>query len=52
MLSQIGMTSLDALIGQTIPKSIRSTAPLALDAPLSEATLLSHMQDLAGKTKS
>ena len=51
MLSQIGMTSLDALIGQTVPESIRSTAPLALDAPLSEAMLLSHMQDLAGKNK-
>jgi len=51
MLAQIGMTSLDALIGQTVPDSIRSTAPLALDAPLSEAALLSHMHDLAGKNK-
>jgi glycine dehydrogenase len=49
MLRVIGVDSLDTLIDETIPASIRSTAPLNLPAPLSEYTFLQTLREIARK---
>ncbi|NHF73121.1 aminomethyl-transferring glycine dehydrogenase [Paracoccus xiamenensis] len=50
MLKAVGVASLDQLIEQTVPGSIRQAA--ALDwAPLSEAALLERMRGVAAKNK-
>lgn len=46
MLAALGITSLDTLIGQAVPKSIRLERPLDLPEPASEAEALA---ELAGK---
>jgi glycine dehydrogenase len=51
MLETVGATSLDALIGETLPASIRQKAPLQLGAPLSERDALAHMSKLAAQNK-
>ena len=48
MLQAVGAPSLDALIDQTVPASIRQTAPLTW-APLSEHGLLQKMRAVADK---
>ena len=48
MLQAVGAPSLDALIDQTVPASIRQTAPLTW-APLSEHGLLEKMRAVADK---
>ncbi|MBR9842955.1 MAG: aminomethyl-transferring glycine dehydrogenase [Rhodobacteraceae bacterium] len=51
MLGVVGAESLDALIGDTVPKSIRQEAPLAFGKPLSERELLYKMRVTASKNK-
>jgi glycine dehydrogenase len=49
MLASLGLASLDELIDRCVPRSIRSSAPLALPRPLSEAEQLSQLAALAQK---
>ena len=49
MLETIGMSSLQELIDQTVPSSIRSTTPLNLPGPVSEAETLRRLRALADK---
>src|SRR6516165_1766030 len=51
MLDVIGASSLDELIDQTIPSSIRQTAPLDLGAALSETQVLERVRAVAAKNK-
>ncbi|MDY6858144.1 MAG: aminomethyl-transferring glycine dehydrogenase [Pseudomonadota bacterium] len=51
MFGVLGVESLDALIDQTVPKSIRQAAPLDFGAPLSERELLWHLRQVARKNK-
>jgi glycine dehydrogenase len=51
MLKVVGAKSLDALIDETIPKSIRQKEPLDFGKPLSERKLLNHMRVTASKNK-
>ncbi|MDA9344784.1 aminomethyl-transferring glycine dehydrogenase [Flavobacteriales bacterium] len=51
MLSVVGAKSLDELISQTIPSSIRLEKDLELPSALSEARFLDYMQSLAKKNK-
>jgi glycine dehydrogenase len=50
MLRVIGAPSLDALIDETVPPSIRQATPLAW-APLSEHGLLARMREVAAKNR-
>ncbi len=50
MLKVVGAPSLDALIDQTVPASIRQDTPLDW-APMSEAELLAHMREIADRNK-
>ncbi len=50
MLAATGAKSLDDLIDQTVPKTIRQALPLAW-APLSEHELLARMREVAAKNK-
>src|SRR5713226_9939401 len=49
MLEAVGVRSMAELIAQTIPDEIRSSAPLAIDAALSETQALARLRDLAGR---
>ena len=49
MLAELGVTSLDALIDETVPASIRLPAPLALPTALSETDALSAIKKHADK---
>lgn len=51
MLKTIGVSSLDELIDQTVPRNIRLRKPLNLPAPLSEHEYLAKIKALAGKNK-
>src|SRR3954471_5157442 len=51
MLETVGATSLNALIGETLPASIRQQRPLDLGPALSESEALSHMQTLAAQNR-
>ena len=51
MLAVIGVDSLDALIDDTVPQSIRQADPLVLGEALSERDALHHMQQVAAKNK-
>ncbi|MCC6864032.1 MAG: aminomethyl-transferring glycine dehydrogenase [Rhodobacteraceae bacterium] len=50
MLKVVGVSSLNELIDQTVPKSIRQSVPLGW-APLSEHELLARMRAVAGRNK-
>jgi glycine dehydrogenase len=50
-LDQIGVSSVDELIDQTIPKSIRLREPIKLPDPLTELAFLEETRDLAAKNK-
>ena len=50
MLKVVGVPSLDALIDETVPASIRQSIPLGW-APLSEHELLARMRRVAGRNK-
>ena len=49
MLSVVGAASLDDLIAQTVPESIRSNAGLKLPAAISEAEALRQLRGLAAR---
>src|SRR5438874_5299510 len=49
MLEAVGAKSLSALMGETLPSSIRQKAPLDLGTPLSETEALAHMRELASQ---
>jgi glycine dehydrogenase len=49
MLKRVGAVSLDDLIAQTVPESIRGNAALALPPAISEATVLQDLRTLAGR---
>ena len=51
MLKVIGVKSVDELIEQTVPESIRLKEVLDLPAPLSEDEFLAHIRAIAGKNK-
>ena len=51
MLETVGARSLDALMAETLPSSIRQRAPLDLGAPLSETEALKHMRELASQNQ-
>ena len=50
MLAAVGVTSLDELIDQTVPPSIRQSIPLGW-APLAEHELLERMRQVASRNK-
>ncbi len=49
MLDTIGSENLDALLAETIPHSILTTAPLDLAGPLSETQALARLQEFAAQ---
>ncbi|SFL43358.1 aminomethyl-transferring glycine dehydrogenase [Shimia aestuarii] len=51
MLDVVGASDLDALIDDTVPKSIRQKEPLDFGRPMSERELLHHMRENAAKNK-
>src|SRR6266849_5901342 len=51
MLESVGATSLDALMSETLPASIRQKTPLDLGPALSETEALSHMKQLAAQNQ-
>ena len=51
MLDTIGLSSIDELIEQTIPSSIRLKEELHLGDALSEQEFLAHIKELAQKNK-
>ena len=51
MLNKINAPSLDTLIDQTVPASIRLQKPLNLPDGMSEYAFLQHLRDIAGKNK-
>ncbi len=50
-LQKIGVVSIEELIDQTVPKSIRLQAPIHLPAPLTEHAFLEETSKLASKNK-
>lgn len=51
MLEKIGVSSLDQLIDETVPSSIRMKEPMNLPEGLNEYQFLSHMKEVAAKNK-
>src|SRR5580765_7366039 len=51
MLETVGSTSLKALMGETLPSSIRQKAPLDLGEAMSETEALAHMSELAAQNQ-
>ncbi|MGI1661070.1 aminomethyl-transferring glycine dehydrogenase [Palleronia sp. KMU-117] len=51
MCAVLGVDSLDALIDQTVPASIRQAAPLVFEKPKSERELIWHMRQVAQKNQ-
>ena len=51
MITDIGVESVDELIDQTIPSSIKLESPLDMPKSLSENRFLEHMHSLANKNK-
>src|ERR1700738_2747956 len=51
MLETVSAKSLDALMAETLPTSIRQKAPLDLGAALSETEALAHMRELASQNQ-
>ena len=51
MLETVGAASINALVAETLPSSIRQKAPLDLGKPLSETAALTHMRELAAKNQ-
>lgn len=49
MLEKVGVASMEELIGQTIPDSIRLAKDLDISYPLSEQEMLAHSKELAAK---
>ena len=51
MLDAVGAPSLEALMGETLPASIRQKTPLDLGRALSETEALAHMSELAAQNE-
>jgi glycine dehydrogenase len=51
MIATIGVTSVEELIDQTVPRSIRLQRPLRLGTPLTESEAISHLRSLASKNE-
>ncbi len=51
MLGKIGVTSLDQLIDQTVPSTIRMKGPLDLPAGMNEYQYLNHIKSIGAKNK-
>ncbi len=51
MLELLGLSSIDDLMDQTVPASIRSQTPLTLSPALSEVEALSRLRELANKNQ-
>jgi len=51
MLETVGAKSLEALMSETLPRSIRQKTPLDLGAALSETEALTHMKELAAQNR-
>ena len=51
MLKTIGVESVEELISQVMPQSIRLRKPLALDEPMTEAQFASHIRSLADRNQ-
>ncbi len=51
MLETVGAKSLNALMAETLPSSIRQKTPLDLGAALSETEALAHMSELASQNQ-
>ncbi|MCD4664381.1 MAG: aminomethyl-transferring glycine dehydrogenase, partial [Bacteroidales bacterium] len=51
MLEKIGVTSVDELIGQTVPKAILLKKPLNLPDGINEYEYLNHLKKIASKNK-
>jgi glycine dehydrogenase len=51
MLEAMGLASLDVLVAETVPASIRMTKPLALPPGLTEAALLARASELGAKNE-
>jgi hypothetical protein len=51
MLATLGLTDLKQLTEQSLPRSIRSTEPLALPPALSESETLAVLRDLASRNR-
>lgn len=47
LLKTIGMSSVDELIGKTVPSSIRSANALKIPSAMSEAALLEHLKEIS-----
>lgn len=51
MLKIVGAQSLDALMGETVPASIRQSKPLSIGKALSETEALARIKQIASKNK-
>ncbi|RPF23368.1 aminomethyl-transferring glycine dehydrogenase [Myceligenerans xiligouense] len=51
MLDQLGYDTVDALVEAAVPKSIRTQRPLGVPEARSEAEVLAHLRDIAGKNQ-
>jgi glycine dehydrogenase len=51
MLETVGAKSVEALMAETLPGSIRQAAPLDLGRPLSETEAIAHMAELARRNR-
>ena len=51
MLQSLGLESLDTLIDQVVPESIRQREPLNLPEPLDEEAALSRLRQIMGRNK-
>ncbi|WP_029042082.1 aminomethyl-transferring glycine dehydrogenase [Cucumibacter marinus] len=51
MLKEVGAHTLDALIDETLPKSIRQKNALEIGPALSETGVIAHMKAIAGKNE-
>ena len=49
MLQTLGLDSLDELIDQAVPQSIRQRSTLELAAPRSESEVLAYLKEVAGR---
>ena len=51
MLAVVGVASMDELIAQAVPASIRQLQPLELGAPLSEAEAIARLREIASRNQ-
>ena len=51
MLQTLGLSSLDELVDQTVPEGIKLKTPLALADPVSEASALAELKEIAAQNQ-